>query len=145
MSCHGFIALFLENSWIIFHGLPWWFNGKESPCNAGDMDSIPGLGRSPGGGHGNPLHYSCLENSMDREAWRATVHGVTKSQTLCVYSVPSTGCWTRQTRSLSSWKAHFSELSLLATELNLAFWVFLLLIGLIYLAHIGSDHFFRVM
>ena len=42
--------------------------------------SIPGLGRSPGGGHGNPLQYSCLENSMDKGAWRATVHGVAKSR-----------------------------------------------------------------
>ena len=50
--------------------------------NAGDMSSIPGLGRSPGGGHGNPLQYSCLENSMDRGAWQATVHGVAKSRTL---------------------------------------------------------------
>ena len=47
-----------------------------------DSGSIPGLGRSPGGGHGNPLQYTCLENPMDREAWRATVHGVTKSRTL---------------------------------------------------------------
>ena len=45
-------------------------------ASAGDADSIPGLGRSPGEGNGNPLQYSCLENSMDREAWRATVHGV---------------------------------------------------------------------
>ena len=43
--------------------------GKESACNAGDPGSIPGLGRSPGEGHDNPLHYSCLENPMDREAW----------------------------------------------------------------------------
>ena len=48
-------------------------------CNAGDTGSIPGSGRSPGGGHGNPLQYPCLENSMHRGAWRATVHGVTKS------------------------------------------------------------------
>ena len=54
---------------------------KESTCNAGDLGSIPGLGRSPGVGHGNPLQYSCLENHMDRGAWQATVHGVTKSQT----------------------------------------------------------------
>ena len=52
-------------------------DGKESACNAGDLDSISGLGRSPGGGHGNPLQYSCLKNPMDREAWWATVHGVT--------------------------------------------------------------------
>ena len=54
--------------------------GKESVCNSGDPGSIPGLGRSPGEGSGNPLQYSCLENSMDRGAWRATVHGVTKSR-----------------------------------------------------------------
>ena len=56
--------------------------GKESFCNAGDPDSIPGWGKSPGEGNGNPLQYSCLENSMDRGAWWTTVHGVTKSQTL---------------------------------------------------------------
>ena len=55
-------------------------DGKESTCNAGDLGSIPGLGRSPGEGHGNPLQYSCVENSMDRGAWWATVHGVAKSQ-----------------------------------------------------------------
>ena len=57
---------------------------KNLPSNAGDvrdMGSIPGLGRSPGGGNGNPLQYSCLENPMDRGAWRATVYRVTKSQT----------------------------------------------------------------
>ena len=52
---------------------------KESACNAGDLDSIPGLGRSPGEGNGNPLQYSCLENPVDRGAWWATVHKVTKS------------------------------------------------------------------
>ena len=51
---------------------------KNPPANAGDMGSIPKLGRSPGEGNGNPLQYSCLENSMDRGAWRATVHGVAK-------------------------------------------------------------------
>ena len=57
---------------------------KNPPANAGDVrdvSSIPGLGRSPGGGHGNPLQYSCLENPMDRGAWWATVHGVAKSLT----------------------------------------------------------------
>ena len=53
----------------------------KNACNAGDSDSIPGLGRFPAEGHGNPLQYSCLENSKDRGAWRATVHGVTKSRT----------------------------------------------------------------
>ena len=56
---------------------------KNPPTNAGDTGStslIPASGRSPGGGHGNPLQYSCLENSKEREAWQATVHGVAKSQ-----------------------------------------------------------------
>ena len=61
-------------------GLSWWLSGKESACNAGDPGSIPGSGRSPGEGIGNPLQYSCLENSMDRGACWAT-HGITKSQT----------------------------------------------------------------
>ena len=55
--------------------------GKESAFSARDLGLIPGLGRSPRGGNGNPLQYSCLENSMDREAWLATVPGVTKNQT----------------------------------------------------------------
>ena len=54
---------------------------KNSPANAGDMSSIPGLGRSPGGGHGHPIPYSCLENPMDRGVWWARVFGLTKSQT----------------------------------------------------------------
>ena len=57
---------------------------KNPPADAGDLrdeGSVPGLGRSSGGGHGNPLQYSCLENPMDRGAWWATVHAVTKSQT----------------------------------------------------------------
>ena len=57
---------------------------KKLPANAGgdkDMGSIPGSGRSPRGGHGNPPQYSCLENPMDRGTWRATVHRVAKSQT----------------------------------------------------------------
>ena len=54
---------------------------KETACNAGDSGSIPGMGRSPGEGNGNPLLYSCLGNPMDREAWQAQVHGITKSQT----------------------------------------------------------------
>ena len=57
-------------------GLPWWLSSKQSTCNAGDAGdtgSVPGLGRFPGGGHGNPLQYSCLKNPMDR------VHGIAKS------------------------------------------------------------------
>ena len=64
-----------------FLGLPGGSDGKESAGMAEDLDSIPGLGRSPGEGNGHPLPYSCLENPMDRGAWRVTVHGVTKSLT----------------------------------------------------------------
>ena len=62
-------------------GVPWWLSGKESTCHAEDVGSIPGSGKSPGEGNGNPLQYSCLEDPMDRGAWWATVHGVTKSWT----------------------------------------------------------------
>ena len=60
-------------------GFPGGSDSKKSGCNSGDLGSVPGLGRSPGGGHGNPLQYSCWENSMDRGAWQAAVHGVPKS------------------------------------------------------------------
>ena len=66
-------------------GLPKWLIGKESACDAEDTGEtvrlIPGLGISPGGGHGNPLQYSCLVIPMDRGAWRAIGQGFTKSQT----------------------------------------------------------------
>ena len=62
-------------------GLPRWLSGKATTCNAGDTVSISGSERSPGEGNGYPLRYSCLENSMDRGVWWATVHGVAKSQT----------------------------------------------------------------
>ena len=75
--------------WVLYH---WYLLGspvkcipspgssvhKESACNAGDLGLIPGLGRSPGEGNGNPLQNSCLGNLMDRGAWRAEVHGVTR-------------------------------------------------------------------
>ena len=67
-----------------FGGLPRWLMIKNPPANArdtGDTVLIPGSGRSPGAGNGNPLQYSCLENSMDKGAWRATVHGVAKNLT----------------------------------------------------------------
>ena len=65
----------------VYAGLPWWLSGKEYAFNAGDVGWIPGSGRSPGGGNGSPLQHSCLENPMNRGAWRATVHGVTESDT----------------------------------------------------------------
>ena len=62
-------------------GFPGSSDGKESACNAGNLGLIPGSERSPGGGHGNPLQYSCLENPTDRGALQATVHRVAKSWT----------------------------------------------------------------
>ena len=60
---------------------PQWLSGKESAFNAGNAGSVPGSGRFPGGGHGFPFQYSCLENSMGRGAWWAIVPGVAKSRT----------------------------------------------------------------
>ena len=69
-------SLFVVCLFILCKSFPGDSDGKESACNAGDLDSIPGLGRFPGEGNGNPPQYSCLENSMDRGAWQATVHGI---------------------------------------------------------------------
>ena len=66
---------------IIWVGFPGGSDGKVPECDVGDPGPIPGSGRSPGEGNGNPLQYSCLENSMDGGAWWATVHGVAKSRT----------------------------------------------------------------
>ena len=68
---HHYIRIFKSS-------LPRWLSGKESTCNAEDMGSIPGSEKSPGEGNSNPLQYSCLGNPMDRGAWQATVHEVTK-------------------------------------------------------------------
>ena len=72
-------SCFLFN-FLFYISFPAGSASKESACNAGDLGLIPGLGRSPGEGNGNPLQYSCLENSLDRGAWWATVYGVAKSQ-----------------------------------------------------------------
>ena len=81
MLIHVLRALFHIQGFLLFStqlGFPGG-SDRESTCNAGDPDSIPGLRRSPGEGNGNPPLYSCLENPMDRGAWWDTVHGVTKS------------------------------------------------------------------
>ena len=92
---------------ILLPGFPGGSVGKESACNAGDtgdMCSIPGSGRSPREGHGNPLQYSCLENLMDRGGWWATVHEVAKSRTrlkwLSMTLLP--GTWKNDSRFLES-------------------------------------------
>ena len=66
-------------NFIVTLGFPGGLEVKASASNAGDLGSIPGTGRSPGEGNGNPLQYSCLENPVDGGAWWATVHGVAKS------------------------------------------------------------------
>ena len=82
-----FICLFLsfpgglDDKDSAFGDFPGSSHGKESACNAGELSSIPGSGRSPGEGNGHPLQYSCLENPMDRGIWWVTVHGVPESWT----------------------------------------------------------------
>ena len=72
---------YLPQHHVAYKEVPGGSDHKESTCNVRDMDSLPGLGRPPGGGNGNPLQYSSLENPMDRGAWRGTVHSVAQSQT----------------------------------------------------------------
>ena len=74
------LCIDIKTGSFFFLGFPGHSVGKESTCNAGDTDSIPGSGRSPGVGNGNPLQYSCLENSMERGAWRAAVHRAAKGR-----------------------------------------------------------------
>ena len=71
----------IEETEAKYKRFPCGLDGKESACSVRDPGLIPGLGRSPGEGHGYPLRYSCLENSMDRGAWQVAVHGTAKSQT----------------------------------------------------------------
>ena len=70
---HTHTYIYTDTHTYTLHGLCWWLSGKEPACNAGDLGSISGSGRSHEGEHGNPLHYSCMENLMDWEAWQATV------------------------------------------------------------------------
>ena len=82
--CIFFKVFFTRVQYSVDIGLLWWLIGKEpaNQCRKHKRhSSIPGLGRPLGRGHGNPLQYSCLENPMDRGAWRATIHGVAMSQT----------------------------------------------------------------
>ena len=75
----------------MYMGFPCGSAGEESTCNAGDLGSIPGLGRSLGEGNGNPLQYSCLGNPMNRGAWWATVYGVARVRHNLVTKPPSKG------------------------------------------------------
>ena len=94
-----------------FLGFPCGSDGKEFVCNAGDLGSIPGLGRSPGGGHGNLLQYTCLENPMSRRAWWATVHGVAKSD-MTEWLSTANGC------SQPSWEIGGMKVILLLLEVR---------------------------
>ena len=86
-SKHDLIMGFLEPYTKVFlWGFPGSSNGKESACNAGDLCSFPGLGRSPGEGNSNPPQNSCLKNPMDRGGWWVTVHGVGKGQTQLTFN-----------------------------------------------------------
>ena len=76
-----FVSSLLHSVTAAHRGFPGGSDGKEPTCHVGATGSIPRLGRFPGKGHGNPLQYPCLEKPIDRGAWWATVHGVTKSWT----------------------------------------------------------------
>ena len=89
-------------------------DGKDSACSAGDLGLIPGLGRSPGGGHGNPLQYSCLENPMDRGAWWATVHGVTQSDT--TERLSTSTAQTENSLDVLPWKSGYAKCGLSACQ-----------------------------
>ena len=78
---HQTLAVTQKGTFYRAEGFPSGSDSKESACNAGDMSSIPGSGRSPGDGNGYPLQYSCPENPMDRGTWQATVHRVAKGRT----------------------------------------------------------------
>ena len=93
-------------------GFPGGSDGKESACNMGDLGSIPGSGRFPGGGRGNPLQSSCLETPMERGAWRATVHGVKESDTTEQLSTGVRARWglgDPVLRNLKSWSWRQAE------------------------------------
>ena len=81
MDTYMYCAYMYAHMCVYYMGVPGGSDGKESPCNAGDLSLIPGPGRYSREGNGYPLHYSYLKNSMDRGAWQATVHGVAKTQT----------------------------------------------------------------
>ena len=100
-----------------YEGLPRWLSSKQSTCNAGnagDAGSIPGSGRQPGEGNGNPLQYSCLENSMDRGAWRETESDTTEQLTLCPKRKTVKPTWRgwlhqKQTRRSNWWSKMLSR------------------------------------
>ena len=79
----------LEQWLDAFEGFPRSSVRKASACSAGDLVLVPGSGRSSGEENGNPLQYSCLENSMDRETWQATVHGITRDRQTTFYIILS--------------------------------------------------------
>ena len=85
-------------------GFPGSSAGRESACNAEDLGLIPGLGRSPGEGNGNPLQYSCLGNPMDRGAWQATVHGVTKELDMTQHQTPTNNICGFKLECMREWR-----------------------------------------
>ena len=88
------------------YGFPLSSVGKESACNPGDTGSIPGSGRSPGEGNGNPLQYSCLENPMSRGAWQATVYGFTRVGHNLVTNTTTTTTCNRAARKMLRMSDH---------------------------------------
>ena len=94
------LVIYIYNRYI--WGFPGHSGGKKSACNAEDLDSIPGLGRSSGEGNGNPLQYSCLENSTDRGAWWATIHEDAKNWARLSDEAQHSTWWTHNARDTKS-------------------------------------------
>ena len=102
-NIYNLILTWLHLEW----GFPGDSDSKKSACNAGDLDLIPGSGRSPGKGNGNPLQYSCLENSMNRRAWWATVHGGRKTLNMTEQvTFPFSLYWNRVDPESNAWCSH---------------------------------------
>ena len=100
-------------------------DGEASAYSAGDLGSVPGLGRSPGEGNGNPLQYSCLGNPMDGGAWQATVHGVAKSWTDWATSLSFTFSLSMEEDLDDKWQSLTPQPSVLSTLSSLCFLNFL--------------------
>ena len=104
-------------------GFPGGSDGKESACSEGDLGSIPGSGRSPGEGNGNPLQYSCLENprgfSKDRRPWQVTVHRVAKSQTrLSDYHSLTQTVYIKKKPDAKNLQSQYTTTTITSTELR---------------------------
>ena len=126
----------LNNLWFLRNiGLPWWLRRwKESACNVGDPDLIPGSGRSSGEGNGYPLQHSCLKNSMDRGAWLTTVHSIAESATTEQLTLTFSGILGLSEREKVCYSKYYQEI-LLHLEKRVKNCIWHILCKYIYIQH----------